>query len=467
MAITIVSVMVIARLLTPKEIGIFSVGMALITIMQVLRDFGVGRYLIQEKELTSDRIRAAFTIILCTSWGLAAAIFFSAPVIAEFYKEPQTELIIWVLSISFFLAPFGLPVLSLLQREMNFAALYRINVSASFVQAATSIGLAWIGYGALGLAWGAVAGGATMAALATIYRPKEAWVWPGLREWRRVAGFGSFSSGAAIVNQFGLSANDLILGRMLGFSAVGIFSRADSLINMFRRYVGEAAGLVAMPAFSKVSREGGSLREPYLLAAQHATVLAWPFFGVLGLMAFPIVRIMFGGQWDAAVPLVQILSIGGAMLSIYMFGPQALVASGKVKSVFVIELVVQSLRALLIVVAASYSLEAVAGVNSFVFLLSAIIFTVAISRTIRFTFGEFLRAVSVSLAVTICTLLVPTLVYILVAPASGNLVLPLLISIAGAAVGWFAGIFVCRHPIRLEIVVILKNFPIKLPFLSG
>ncbi len=101
------------------------------------------------------------------------------------------------------------------------------------------------------------------------------------------------------------------------------------------------------------------------------------------------------------------------------------------------------------------------------FLLSAILFPVAISRTIRFTFGEFLRAVSVSLAVTICTLLVPTLVYILVAPASGNLVLPLLISIAGAAVGWFAGIFVCRHPIRLEIVVILKNFPIKLPFLSG
>ena len=222
-----------------------------------------------------------------------------------------------------------------------------------------------------------------------------------------------------------------------------------------------------MPAFSKVTREGGSLRAPYILAAQHATVLAWPFFGLLGLMAYPIVRIMFGGQWDAAVPLVQILSVGGALMSTYLFGPQALIASGKIKSVFLIELAVQSSRVLLIVAASYYGLAAVAGVNSFVFLLGAAFFTVTISRATGFTFGEFTKALGASFGVSVCALLVPAAVYVFMTPAEGNLILPLVISLLGAAGGWFAGIFLCQHPIRLEIAVILKNSPIKLPYFSG
>lgn len=464
LAITIVSVMVISRLLTPQEIGIFSIGAALIGIVQVLRDFGVGRYLIQEKELTTDRIRTAFTIMLCVSWGLAAVVLIAGPLAAEFYEEPQVQYIIWVLSISFFLAPFGQPVMALLLRRMNFPVTFRINVASGFVRAVTSIGLASAGYGALGLAWGSVSGSLTMAILATCYRPREAWVRPGIREWRRIISFGLYSSGSAIVTEIGVNANELILGRVLGFSAVGIYSRARGLTNTFGRFVGGAASRVAMPVFSKITREGANIKGPYLLASQHATVLAWPFYGVLGLMAFPIIRVMFGDQWDAAVPLVQILSIGGALLAAYQFGGQALIAMGKVKWVFLIELTIQLTRVPLVLLAAFYSIEAVAGVNCLVFLFGAIIFNVAVSRSTGFSLREFFSALAPSAAVAFCVLPVPVGVFFLVDMSGKNLIAPLVVALFGAAVGWFLGIFLFRHPIRGEISVLLKNSPIKFFF---
>ena len=58
--------MIIARLLTPGQIGIFSIGAVVVGITQMVRDFGVGQYLIQEKELNAERLRAAYTLTMLT-----------------------------------------------------------------------------------------------------------------------------------------------------------------------------------------------------------------------------------------------------------------------------------------------------------------------------------------------------------------------------------------------------------------
>ena len=75
LAIHTVAVMVLARLLTPAEIGVYSVGAAVVALAHVVRDFGVGNYLIQEKELTTERIRTAFAVTLVIGWTMAAVLF--------------------------------------------------------------------------------------------------------------------------------------------------------------------------------------------------------------------------------------------------------------------------------------------------------------------------------------------------------------------------------------------------------
>ncbi|CCE24398.1 Polysaccharide biosynthesis protein (fragment) [Methylotuvimicrobium alcaliphilum 20Z] len=99
--------MVIARLLTPEEIGIFSVSASLIGIAHTLRDFGIANYLIQEKELTDDKIKSAFTITAIMAWTIASLLFITKDIIADFYNQPELTTIIQILSLNFVILPFS------------------------------------------------------------------------------------------------------------------------------------------------------------------------------------------------------------------------------------------------------------------------------------------------------------------------------------------------------------------------
>src|SRR5258706_9149173 len=97
----------IARVLTPGEMGIFSVATVLVGIAHNFRDFGVANYVIQEKELTEDRIRSALGIAILVAWLLAAAMALLSGPMAEFYREPGVRSVMLVLALNFMLIPFG------------------------------------------------------------------------------------------------------------------------------------------------------------------------------------------------------------------------------------------------------------------------------------------------------------------------------------------------------------------------
>ncbi len=80
--------MVIARLLTPAEIGFYSMGKAVVALAHVVRDFGVGNHLIQERELTQDRMRTALGVAIVIAWAMALVLFAASGAIARFYGEP-------------------------------------------------------------------------------------------------------------------------------------------------------------------------------------------------------------------------------------------------------------------------------------------------------------------------------------------------------------------------------------------
>ena len=101
LVITTVTVLVLARLLTPEEIGIYSVGAAVVAMAHVVRDFGVGNYLIQEKELTQDRIRTAFAVTLIIGWTMAAVLFAASGPVSRLYAEPGLAHVMKVLSLTF------------------------------------------------------------------------------------------------------------------------------------------------------------------------------------------------------------------------------------------------------------------------------------------------------------------------------------------------------------------------------
>ena len=136
--LSLASFVILARLLTPEDIGIYSVAIALLSIAHIIRDFGIGAYLVQEKELTHERIQSAFTITLITAISLFFIIQAIAVPVSKFYNDNRMVGILRLISITFLIIPFNATTISILTREMNFSALFWIRLSGN--RCATRLG---------------------------------------------------------------------------------------------------------------------------------------------------------------------------------------------------------------------------------------------------------------------------------------------------------------------------------------
>src|SRR5579862_5267561 len=107
MVLGVISTLILSRLLTPVDIGIYSVAAGAVGLAHMLRDFGVATYLFQEKDLTQERMRAALGVTMVFSWSVAAVMAALSSPIGTFYNAPGVAEVILVLAANFVLLPFG------------------------------------------------------------------------------------------------------------------------------------------------------------------------------------------------------------------------------------------------------------------------------------------------------------------------------------------------------------------------
>jgi O-antigen/teichoic acid export membrane protein len=450
-SINIVTTIVLARLLAPDEIGVYSVGLSIVWIAHVFRDFGISTYLVQEPELTTDRIRTALGLSVCFGWPIAVILYFLSGDLAEFYGDPRLRAVLQIVAFNFVLLPIGAPAMSLLMRQMAFGTILRINLSSIVVLATVQIVLAYLGFGPVSLAWASLAQITTLSVLATIARPAEGWVLPSLKEWRRILSFGGLSSLTNLINYIGLNSTDLIVGHMMGMTAVGIYSRAQGLVYLFHRDVMGAIHQVALPAFAAQQREGSNLKEGYIRAVDLVTGFAWPFYAVIAVIAGPLIVTAFGPQWTASAPLAQTLAGAFAITSVWSLSRHILYATGHVKYLFISELVIQATWVVSVVIGAYFSLEMICILATPVALVGYVVHSYYMHRIIGISVLQSLSIFARNALIAAASALVPALAMYFLAGQEPNSVL-LAVAVVGAGAGWIIAIFATNHPARSEIL---------------
>ena len=457
LAVHFISTIFIARLLTPEEIGIFSVSAAIIAFAYVLRNMGTGQYVIQEKELTDDRIRAAFGISLSSSWILAAIVYFSSSILAKFYETPGIEVVIQIIALNFLLIPFGSITNSILKRNLRFEALLRIELGSALVHAGIAVGLAYYGWGYASLAWASVAGTIASILITKIYRPSSLPYFPGVKEVRHVMGFGAYATGSSIVRAGGQSAPELILGKALGMMDVGIFARASSTVQLFYKLVFESLNQVFLPYFAKEYRSGREIKTAYLHTVACVTVLAWPFFIYLGFNAKHVVLLLYGDQWDAAVPIIQILVVSSSFATITAFIEQLLTATGHIKKVLKLSLIFVSLRVVIIMLAAPYGLESVAYALYIIIIVRLVVVLHELKQVYSIKVIDhaelFLKGVGVSVVYFMAIWSVNVLL-----TGKVHYTIYLAASALGSGLIWLLSVRVLDHPLWIEIKRLVNRY---------
>ncbi|OIR07144.1 lipopolysaccharide biosynthesis protein WzxC [mine drainage metagenome] len=451
LVLNIIASMILARLLTPADIGVFSVTMVFLGFIRTFRDMGAGQYLVQEKELTIDRIRAAWTMQLGLGLLLALIVLLVSYPVAVFYKEPRMKEIMWVMALNFTINPFGSLTNAWLSREMRFDAIAIIRFTSTITGTAISIWAAWTGYGPISLAFGSLANTVTVAILSFFYRPQFFPWMPGLKEIRRVLSFGWMLTAISLLYTAYGGAPEMFLGRLQGMANTGLFSRGQGLVSMFERLVMDAVGAVAQPFFSKQSRQGHELGQSFIQATALVCALGWSFLGCVAILAFPIIRVLYGTQWDGAVNLTRQLCLVLSLLLPARMCGAPLIAVGAMRTVLVIVLINTIVQVTLTGLGTFIGMSALGWTLSISALIGTVISLRKTQPLILFSWQDLQSSLNRS-AIVACGAMVAPLAITFAYGLQPKLpLLALAIALPGAGLGFFAAARATRHPIWQEV----------------
>lgn len=455
--VNVIAGTVIARLLTPLDIGLFSVVYAIVNIAQNFRDLGILNYLVQEEELTRLRLRTAFGLSVATG-SVATVVFLGlADPLARFFHEPRMHDVVWVLSLSFLGVSIGAIGLGRLRRAMNFGAMMRIGICQAVVHAGSSVTLASLGYGPLSLAWASVLGIWVGALGPYVYFPRDLRMLPSLRDCRRILGFGVFASGASLLQELSARAPDVIVGRLLGFAEAGFYSRGNGLITLLDQALMGAVNAVAASALAAAHRSGQDAGRLFLRFLGSTTAAAWPCLAMMGVLALPMIRLFFGDQWVPAVPVARILCAGAGFLIVAQLGGVLLLACGAARRMLIVQAVSVPLQLALTAAGSLVSIEVAAAGFGLANVVAAGMALHQIDGLIGPLLPAMARELGTSALITIVSLIVPVGVLLFYGITRESLWLPSLIAGLGGAAAWAGCVFLLGHPLAGEIELLLAK----------
>jgi O-antigen/teichoic acid export membrane protein len=460
-----VSIAVVARLLTPAEIGLAVIGTALVTVVLSLREFASPEFLIQREEVTRDDIRASFTVLFLMTAVMTLVVCVLAPWIGGLYGEQQLTLFIQVSVVAGLIEALSLPILGLLRRDLAFGAIAWINTVNAAALAASTAALAFMGFGFMSYAWGAAVAAVATAAVSFYFRPDFSILRPVFRAWGRVLTFGGYNGISSVINRLYTGIPQLFLGHMLSHSDVGLYNRTAVASDVPDKIVLTCVFNVAFPALASRVREGRSVSEPYLRALDLIAVVYWPAQILLAILAYPAIWLFLGPQWvEGGAPLLQLMAVAGmAWFPVYMAQP-VLLAVGANRDRVLVDLIGRSVSAVALVGAAFFGILAMAASKLVTIPFHTALALWFVRRHVPFRFSELCTALWKSATVTAGSALGPLCVVAL-SEHGFALSLPAAAMAAGlAAAGWLASVLVVRHPALLELGRAIDELP-ELPIL--
>lgn len=304
---------VLARLLVPADFGLVAMigvftGFALLFV-----DFGLVAALVQRKTLTERHLSTAFWMNLASGLALATVVAALAPAVASFFHEPRLVELTLVLSLNFIAGSVAVVQNALLVRSMNFRRLGAIEITSTVVGGAAAIAAAVAGFGVWSLIVQLNASTGVRIMLlwaASDWRPRR---FVDREAARELWGFSRNLAGSSAVSYWSRNADNLLIGRFVGASELGIYNRAYSLMLLPLDQISGVMARVMFSALSRIQDDRHRVKRAYLRSIAIIGLLSFPITTGLFVVAEPFVLTLYGTKWADVVPVLQILCVAGLM----------------------------------------------------------------------------------------------------------------------------------------------------------
>ncbi|MEL6490819.1 MAG: lipopolysaccharide biosynthesis protein [Cyanobacteria bacterium J06621_3] len=328
-AISLVIFFLLARLLSPEAFGLLAMANVFWSFMTVFLDQGFAQALIQCRKLEPEHLDTAFWTNLAIGIVLAGISIVSAQFVADGFSQPQLTPILQCFSTLFVITALSNVQKALLEREFAYKAIAMRSVLGLLSGGVVGVTLALSGYGV----WSLVGQRLTQEAMGSLvlwrashWRPRFKFSKP---HFNQLFSFGISLLALNFIGFFNKRGHELLIGYYLGPVPLGYYAIAHRVLETLMHLLVKTTSQVALPTFSRLQEDLGQFRKVFYTATQLTSLVAFPVFLGLAVLAPEMIALLFGDKWQASVPIIQILTFAGIVQSVSFFKGHILMAMGK------------------------------------------------------------------------------------------------------------------------------------------
>jgi lipopolysaccharide exporter len=308
--IGLVSVAILARLLTPSDFGVVALAGTVVAAVEIASTFGFDWALVRHRDLSADHLNSAWTLRALMGFGTFVVLGLLGPLAATFYRLPPLSSVLLVLGVASFVGSLENSGTVYFRREFAFHKEFLLRVSTKLAGFVVTIPVAMVyrSYWALVIGTFALKASSTvMSYLLHPFRP-----WPSLTRARELFGFSSWLLLGNIVDFCSQQFSALYLGRVFGPHVTGLFSLAWELSSAPLSAISGPINRVAYSKYSEDVRANRSLTQSYLEIASLIWMISLPMCAGLIAVAAEVVRLVLGSKWEGAETVVSLFSVSVA-----------------------------------------------------------------------------------------------------------------------------------------------------------
>jgi teichuronic acid exporter len=355
--ITFIVGIVLARLLTPSEFGILGMITVFIAVSNTIADSGFSNALIREKDTREIDFNTVFYCNIVLSLLLFLILFFSAPVISRFFREPILIGVTRAMASILIINSFGNIHRTLLIKAINFKTQTMISVIASVSSGFTGIIMAYKGFGV----WSLVGQQISRQLLNSVFLwvfsnwyPKFAF---SKESFRRLFSFGSKLLLSGLIDTLYKNIYYLIIGKFYTASQLGQYTRAEQFNMVFSTNLTSVVQRVSFPVLSSIQDDQDRLKHGYRMVIR--TTMMFTFACMLGLAAIakPLILILIGEKWLPAVYYLQIICFAGMLYPLHAININMLQVKNRSDLVLRLEIIKKAIAVIPIILGIFFGIE--------------------------------------------------------------------------------------------------------------
>jgi O-antigen/teichoic acid export membrane protein len=455
--LTFGSTVIVARLVNPRDFGIFAMASAVSTVINVLMQFGLAKYLMRETELSRDLLRSVFTVNVIMTALYVSMLLVGASAAGSLFGSAEVGQFLLIFALFPLFAMMEFIPAALCSRNMRFGVIAALSVVRAVVMAAATVMFALKGFAYMSFAWAQVLAWVATAICynVIVWRPD---VWRlRVKGIRSIVQFGAQMIGISGVSQLSTRAGEMALGSMLGLNSLGLYTRASGLPTTLMATIYGAGSNVIFSRLSQDLRDTGEFHQTYLRFMRLMLGILWPMMLGLAILAQPVIFILYGAKWQAAATPLTFLTVASALTVAIGMTSEIFVLRRETQRQVKLESVRSTVGFILFVGAALISLPMAAAAKIAESVIAILLYRKPMARMVGGSPGE-LRNVYLEGLLLSAAAVLPSFLLMCWTRASEHT--PVLAIIACVVIGgilWAWLLLRQRHPIADEVSRLLRR----------